>query len=73
MMLPLHKKTKAEKQIRNLSFKNYNFGLPKKRVLVFEEKPPKNVFLRVLCFCFDSAVKTIDTQMSFWLAFLKTH
>ena len=45
---------------------------PRKRAfLVFEEKPPKNVFS--LCFGFDSALKTIDAQMSFLLVFLKTH
>ena len=31
----LHKRTNAEKQIQNLSFKNYYFGPPKKRVFGF--------------------------------------
>ena len=39
--------------------------------LVSEENPPKNSFSK--CFGFDSALKTIDAQMSFWSVFLKTH
>ena len=39
--------------------------------LVFEEKPWKKFFSS--CFGFDSALKKIEAQMSFWLLFLKTH
>ena len=39
--------------------------------LVFEENPLKTIFS--LCSCFDSALKTIDTQMFFWLVCLKMH
>ena len=41
----LHKRINAEKQIWNLSFKNYYFGAPKKRVLGFWRKTPQNMFL----------------------------
>ena len=64
-------KNKRRKQIQNSSFKNYNFGPPKKRVFGFKEKPIQNFFSS--CFGFDSALKTIDAQMSFWSVFLKTH
>ena len=48
---------------------------PQKSVfLVFRRNPlskkKKNVSL---CFGFDSALKTIDAQIFFWLVFLKTH
>ena len=73
MMLPftVHKRTNTEKQIRNSSFKNYYFGPPKKHVFGFEENTQKQFFSS--SFDFDSALKTINAQMSFWLLFLKTH
>ena len=37
--------------------------------MVIEENPPKKISV---CFGFDSALKTIDTQMFFWSVFLKT-
>ena len=40
-------RSKAEKQIRNLSFKNYYFGPLKSAFLVFVEKPPPQI-----CFFF---------------------
>ena len=43
----------------------------KSTFLVFEENPPQQFFSS--CFGFDSALKTIDTQMFFWSVFLKTH
>ena len=44
MKLPFTSKTNAEKQIQNLSFKNYYFGPPKKRVSGFWRKTPKFFF-----------------------------
>ena len=66
----LHWRTNTEKQIRNLSFKNYHFGPQKKRVFGFWWKTHKKIFS--LCFGFESALKTIDAEMSFWSVFLKT-
>ena len=43
----------------------------KSAFLVFEEKPTKKNCSP--CFGFDSALKTIEAQMSYWLLFLKTH
>ena len=43
----------------------------KSAFLVFEEKPPIQIFSS--CFGFDSGLKTIDAQMTFWSVFLKTH
>ena len=43
----------------------------KSAFLVFEEKPQN--FFSSSCFSFDSAFKTIDAQIFFWLVFLKTH
>ena len=43
---------------------------PQKSVfLVFEEKPAQKIFSS--CFRIDSALKTIDAQMSLWSVFLK--
>ena len=43
----------------------------KSAFLFFEEKPTQKICSS--CFSFDSALKTIDAQMSFWSVFLKTH
>ena len=40
-------------------------------ILVFEENPPRKFCFS--CFGFDSALKTIDAQMFFWLVFLKMY
>ena len=71
MELPFTLRTNAEIQIWNLTFKKYHFGPPKKCIFGFWRKPSKNVFSS--CFGFDSALKTIDAQMFFWIVFLKTH
>ena len=42
----------------------------KSEFLIFVENPPKKCFL---CFGIDSALKTIDAQIFFWLVFLKMH
>ena len=39
----------------------------KNTFLVFDEKPTNKFFS--LCFGFDSALKTIDAQMTFWSVF----
>ena len=54
-----------------LSLKTILFWPPKSMILVFEETPPKKK--NSSCFGFYSALKSIDTQMFFWLVFLKTH
>ena len=46
---------------RNFSFKNSFFWPPKSAFLVFEEKKNQKIFS--LCFCSDSALKTIDAPM----------
>ena len=45
---------------------------PEKAHFWFLMKNPQKFFLSS-CFGFDLALKTIDTQMSFWLVFLKMH
>ena len=63
MKLPLYKKTKAEKKIRNLCFKSYHFGPLKKCIFGFWRKATPTRFS--VCFGFDSALETIYAQLSF--------
>ena len=63
-------------QTQKYKFENWLFKRtildPRKRVfLILVENPPKKFCSS--CFGLDSALKTIDAQMFFWLAFLKTH
>ena len=74
MKFPFTSKNKRRKKFQNLSFKNYRYGTifdPRKNAfLVFEENTPQKM---PSFSASDSALKTIDEQMSCWLVFLKTH
>ena len=54
-----------------MTLKKYYFGPPKKCVFGFWSKSPQKICS--LCFGFDLALKTIDTQMLFWSVFFKMH
>ena len=71
MKLPITLKNKSRRKLKKLSFKNYHFGPPKKRVFGLKRKPPKNYVSS--CFGSDSALKIIDEQLFFWSVFLKMH
>ena len=69
--LPFTLKYKRRNTILKFDFQKVPFWTPQKvPFLVFEENSPPKHFL--LCFGFDSALKTIDAQVFFWLVFLKT-
>ena len=62
-----------ENKRRNTSFKSTILDPQKSAFLVFvETENPKKKKISS-CFGLDSALKTIDAQMFFWLVFLKMH
>ena len=70
MKLPFTLKNKRRIFFFKLEFKN-NFLDPQKVRFWFLKKNPQHFCSS--CFGFDSALKTIDAQMFFWLIFLKMH
>ena len=72
MELPFTLMNKRRNTNLKIDFLKEPFWTPEKRAfLILVENPPKKFCSS--CFGLDSALKTIDAQMFFWLAFLKTH
>ena len=71
MELPFTSKNKHRNTILKFDFLKVPFCTPEKTHFWSLKKTAPKKFS--FCFGFDSALKTINAQMFFWLAFLKTH
>ena len=72
MELPFTLKNKRSNTNLKFDFLKVPLWTPKKCVNGFWRNPPPKK-KNSSCFGFYSALKSIDTQMFFWLVFLKTH